>query len=305
MERMRGRTVLILGASGFLGRHLMRGFRHAEVHIHGTVRASSYLRLLDCSGAIEGDLHEIKDDWSNIGDILAKVSPDIVINTTTASVGNEGLSEIKMMVTTNILYPSLLLTEMKQRQIKHYVSCGTSWQTSSGEGYLPFNFYAASKQAMEDLIEAFTFSGLSATTLRLFDTYGPGDTRRKIVNLIIEAIRDGKAIDMSPGLQKIDLVHIEDVVAAFLASAQQSLSGADAGHRAYQVSSGRPLMLRDIACIIAEASGKEPAINWGGRSYREREIMDPRSRLPGVPGWRPEIDIRTGLAQCVGVSAAV
>lgn len=75
---------------------------------------------------------------------------------------------------------------------------------------------------MQYYIEA---SGLRVITLKLFDTYGPDDPRPKLMNLIQRMAMDNQPLAMSPGEQQIDLVHVEDVVRAFMVASERLLAG--------------------------------------------------------------------------------
>jgi nucleoside-diphosphate-sugar epimerase len=174
------------------------------------------------------------------------------------------------------------------------VNTGTSWQVNEHGDYAPFNLYAASKQAFETLIENDLTRGLSAITLRLFDTYGPGDTRGKIIDLIIAAVLSGEPLKMSPGEQVIDLVHVSDAARAFVHAGTILLGGTPPAHAIYGVS-GERAPLRDVAALIGEIAGTPAPIHWGGRPYRPREIMLPFAGFPSLPGWRPLVGLRDGL----------
>ena len=81
------------------------------------------------------------------------------------------------------------------------------------------SLYAATKQALAVIVEYYVrVRGLDATTVTLFDTYGPGDVRPKLVPLLLRAARDGAPVDMSDGGQLIDLTYVDDVVAGLARS---------------------------------------------------------------------------------------
>ena len=104
---------------------------------------------------------------------------------------------------------------------------------------------------------------------------------------------------MSPGEQMIDLVHIDDVVAAFLIAAERILNGQVTAHEHYGVCSGDALSLRELVGKIQEVLGKPLPIKWGGRPYRAREVF----RLwkgPLLPNWNPKITLAAGLEEAFG-----
>jgi nucleoside-diphosphate-sugar epimerase len=293
--------ILLTGASGFLGLALAQKLSGDGSRVTALVRKTSdeakLKRLSDCA-----ELCVLEKDYSNIPAILEKSESEIVIHVAATSLGGEDPSAIRAMVDANILFPSLLLSEMRTRGIRWFINTGSSWQTVGGGDYEPFNFYSATKQAFENVIEFHSKNWLAAITLRLFDTYGPFDPRNKILNLLLKTIVSGERLQMSPGFQKLDLVHIDDVTEAYRAAVIRLLnkgSSCICGHEIYSVSSGHPVTLRALVETLERLSGKVCNVNFGGRPYRPGEIMCPRTRLQPMPGWTPSRSLEQGLAECV------
>ena len=138
-------------------------------------------------------------------------------------------------------------------------------------------------------------TGLSAITLKLFDTYGPGDSRKKLFTLLREATRQRRPLAMSPGEQLVDLVHVDDVARAFLVAADRLFSGDVKGHEMYAISSGAPLRLRDLVALCEQVAGEPIPVAWGERPYRSREVMEPWSTGERLPGWAPRIVLNEGI----------
>ena len=78
---------------------------------------------------------------------------------------------------------------------------------------------------------------------------------------------------MSPGLQWVDFVHVDTVCRNFLAAARRLLDGKVARSETYGVSSGHPKPLRQAVEDYANEHGLKLNIEWGGRPYRPREVM--------------------------------
>jgi CDP-3, 6-dideoxy-D-glycero-L-glycero-4-hexulose-4-reductase len=147
------------------------------------------------------------------------------------------------------------------------------------------NLYAASKQAAEDLLRHFHRNrGLSCVTLELFDIYGIDDTRRKLLSLIRDTVREGGCLDMTAGEQVMDLTHVEDVVEAFLLSARWLLAEESPLFERRSVC-GERLRVRDLVGLIERSNGGRPVARLGVLPYRERELMLPPAPLAPVPGW--------------------
>ncbi len=222
--------------------------------------------------------------------------PDCVISIA-AMAGNASTPDlISKMLQSNVALPCALARGMVDINKRAFISCGSSWQTCELDGsYSPFDFYAGTKQAWDDLSCAYADLGLNVTSLRMFDNYGPRDNRNKIVDLIFKTAVSGDRLDMSPGEQKIDLVYVDDAAIAIVMAAEQAMASGNGGMNIYGVSTGVHTKLRDVAEMVQEVTGRPVDINWGGRSYRPREVMVPYSGLARVPGWSPATSLKDGL----------
>lgn len=102
-------------------------------------------------------------------------------------------------------------------------------------------------------------------------------------------------LPMSPGEQLIDLVHIDDIVDAYLLAADHAQSEDHVGHRSFAISSGSPIKLKQLVKIYSEVTGKKLNIEWGGRPYKEREVMETWHCGKILPEWSPKIDFEEGI----------
>jgi nucleoside-diphosphate-sugar epimerase len=126
-------------------------------------------------------------------------------------------------------------------------------------------------------------AGIRAVTLSLFDSYGPGDTRKKLLRLLLDCLETNGELQMSPGDQVLDLAHVNDICEAFLHAARLVRDPNHPSLACYAVG-GERMTLREIVATLEKAAGHTLRIDWGARSYRPREVM----RLwdgPAMPGW--------------------
>ncbi|MGE3780901.1 MAG: NAD-dependent epimerase/dehydratase family protein, partial [Pirellulaceae bacterium] len=202
--------------------------------------------------------------------------------------------DVGPLVASNVLLGTQLLEAMRLSECLLLINTGTFWQHFQ-DASEPVCLYAATKTAFEAIVRYYASAHtLRAITLKLFHSYGPDDPRPKLFSVFRRAALSDEPVDMSPGEQLIDLVHVDDVVSAYLVAAARLCEGAVSGWESYAVSSGNPLPLREVARIYEQATGVALNIRWGGRPYRSREVMVPW-RGEVLPGWRPTISLACGL----------
>lgn len=164
--------------------------------------------------------------------------------------------------------------------------------------YNPVNLYAATKKAFEDILVYYVNAfRITAVTLELPDTYGPNDPRHKLFSALREAQKNQKILDMSPGAQSIDLVHVNDVVMAYACAADWCLERTDGENVKFRVTSGSNISLRDLVEKYRSFLKNPNAINWGGKPYREREMILPSTIGEAIPGWHPTVCLEAGLRE--------
>ena len=275
-------SVVVIGAGGFLGSHLVAHFRACGETVHPlSYRPEHHQAFLD-----------------TFLELLKSAAPTAVICAGASQNSRDDPASLAELTLSNTVLPAAIASLLRD----HAPACclltyGTSWQTGESGAIEPFNAYAASKTAVEAFLEHFALAGVRSATLRLFDTYGPGDPRKKVVNLIADAIAQRSDLAMSPGRQVIELVHIHDVVAATDVTLALLRDRAPGRHLVYSVRSGEPVTILQVVDIMLRVAGIDNAdfIRPGVYSYRPRERFSLCADTPTPPGWAPRIPLDEGL----------
>ncbi len=287
-------SVLVTGGTGFIGSCLTKRLLAVGCEVHAICRQGS----LFCTPSQFPSFHLYQHDGSTKGivDIMKRSSPDIVIHLASLFLGQHQPEDVGQLVASNILFGMQLLEAMSLNGTGLFLNTGTSWQNYQDLAYSPVNLYAATKQAFEDIVRYYAEAlGLKAITLRLFDTYGPGDNRPKLMPLLKRAASSGELLELSPGAQLIDLVFIDDVIDCFMLAVRRLMEGRVSQPEVYAVSSGEPVTLKCLVETYGQVTGKELNVEWGARPYRLREVMLPWRNGQRLPGWVPKTSLAQGL----------
>jgi nucleoside-diphosphate-sugar epimerase len=288
------RRALLTGATGYIGSRLAARLVRDGWEVHVVARPGSSLALLE---PVSDKLvvHEFDGTTARMIELVKAAAPSVVFHLASLFLAQHKPEDIEALVDSNLLFSTQLVEAMLHNGVRQLVNTGTSWQHYENADFNPVNLYAATKQAFEALLAYYIEAhALKVSSLMLFDTYGPGDPRPKLIPMLWKCAASQQPLAMSPGEQLIDLVHVDDVVEAFLA-AELALRTQQGGHVHYAVSSGKPMRLKDLVSVFEHATGTRLAITWGGRPYRLREVMVPWTDHAGPPGWQPRISFVQGV----------
>lgn len=283
-------NILVTGATGFIGTNLTR-----------ELRKQHNLFIL---GQFEGDPEKLglpgiimTDDIQRLADYIKDNKIEGIIHLASLYLTVHTPEQVKDLVSSNVYFGTAVLEAASLAgTVKWFLNTGSIWQNYNvkGDAYNPVNLYAATKQAFIDMAKYYSdVFGIKFCTLKLCDTYGPNDTRKKLFKLFKDYSESGEVLKMSPGEQKIDLIYITDIIAGFTRLAELLDSDTELADE-YVLTSGRQIPLKELAQLFCDVSGRKLNIEWGGRPYRDREVMAPWKGTP-VPGWIAQVKVEDGI----------
>ncbi len=175
------------------------------------------------------------------------------------------------------------------------------------------SYYLASKLSAEICLSAFgAANALPVTLLRLGSVYGPAMHGAGMVLTFIRALGNGRSVVLKDGGHyRVDLVHVDDVIALALAAVEQECAGV------FNAGSGQACRSLEAARIIAGALGADPCLISVEEERKDGTMigfsaMDitkateqlgyrPRSFREGIEAWKVE----TGFADCFEIGQHV
>jgi nucleoside-diphosphate-sugar epimerase len=134
-------------------------------------------------------------------------------------------------------------------------------------------------------------------SLRLCDTYGPADSRGKLLNLALKTIASRSRLDTTSGEQPLKLVHIHDVTRA-VELALELPPSPDGQLEIYDVAPLHAATVREVLGYICKLAGVEPSshFNFGSLPYHPREFHN-EVAYKMLPNWSPKISLEDGLRE--------
>ncbi len=294
MSNSTNKVILLTGATGFTGSYVLKKLVAAGWKIHLLVRSESFNKLPHSYDNVV--FHIYDGSIASISKVFSLSSPECVVHMASLIVGEHTRDMIDDLIESNIMFGTQLLEVMVEKDVRNFINTGTYWEHYEGAEYSPVGLYAATKYAFQNILQYYVEAkGIRAITLKLFDGYGPNDLRGKLMTFLLKAITTGKALDLSPGKQQIDLVYIDDVVEAFIIAIERLGRSKVEGHDVYGVCTKSLYTLQEVVGIVEKIIGKKANVSWGGRAYRDREVMLPAQHLPILPGWEAKVSLEQGV----------
>jgi CDP-paratose synthetase len=288
--------ILLTGATGFLGTHLLADFLHRNHQVLIAKRASTNMSsLFQRFGKLEA--------WNIEGDELEnmfRLHPNIDVIVHAATDYGRDHSRPTSTFWANEVFPIRLLELAIQNRTGLFVNMDTFFN-SNNAAYDHLGAYTLSKRHFQEWgLHCATFGRIDFVNLRLFHLYGPGDGLEKFVPAMVKRCLEGDKIDLSDGEQKRDFIHIDDAVSAIHPVLEAEL-GHGHGYSHYDVGTGISVSIKDFMKTVHRVCGNGAKLNFGALPTRKGEFQDSCADTQALRalGWEPRVELETGIQSVI------
>lgn len=302
--------VLVTGAAGFIGSHLVRRLVERGVEVHAVLRPTTRPdRLAALADTIT--IHRLDlGDSAALAACLAEVAPQAVYHLAaeTRSTTQPSFAAARATMLDNQL-PLIALVEtlsalpqpprvvVRAGTIAEYGASPLPFREDAREA--PVTPYGAGMLAgthyLAMLQDAIPFPIMTA---RLALVYGEGQSEGFLIPRLIRASLEGRVTRIDRPDDTRDLLYVEDAVAGLLALAERPLSGA----RAINIGTGVAPTMREVVQMVLEATGADPALAQFGEGKSRPGIADlltDTTLAADAIGWRAATPLAAGIALTV------
>jgi UDP-glucose 4-epimerase len=310
MSELQGRRVLVTGADGFIGSHLVERLvlEGAEVRAFCFYNPQGSLGWLDESTpdvreALDVRLGDIRDP----GFVMDAVRGcEVVLHLAALIAIPYSYIAPESFVSTNVVGTLNVLEAARRIGVERVVHTSTSEVYGTPEE-LPIREthplraqspYAATKVAADQLALSYGLSfGVPVMVLRPFNTYGPRQSARAVVATILTQLISGRTeIQLGRLDTRRDLTFVTDSVDGFIrAAARPGLEG-----MVIQLGTGDSASIQELFDLAQSVAGTQATIRQDPRRLRPdaSEVLDLRSApdlASELLGWRPTVSLEEGL----------
>jgi UDP-glucose 4-epimerase len=314
--------VLVTGAAGFIGSHLVDRLLAEGEEVVGLddLSSGSLANLAEARRSRLGKLrfHRVDVTSTAVTELVARARPEVIFHLAAQVDVRKSVKDPVHDAIVNIVGSVTLLQAALAAGARKFVftSSGGCIYGEPDEARLPVTEeqvylpeampespYGVSKKVVLDYLRYYrAVQGLDFTALALSNVYGPRQEPAAEVGLEgqVVAIFCRKMLAGRPctiygdGSQTRDFVFVDDVVSAFLAAREAG------GGELVNVGSGAELSVAELYTRLAELTGsrREPIHAEARPGELHRIVVDP-SKAARVLGWRPTTELADGLKQTV------
>ncbi len=274
-------TVLVTGATGFIGRHLVAAL------------ASKNVTIL-CHSQADGDISRDPLTYPDIGHVFHLAGKTFV---------PESWERPFEFYAVNVLGTVNVLELCRSRAASLTLISSYVYGTPA---YLPiredhpvtaWNPYCQTKLMAEDVARYYARQfGVKVAIVRPFNIYGPGqDSRFLLPTLIAQMLDSSDEIRVADLRPKRDYLHVSDLVALLIAAFEKRAGGV------FNAGSGTSVGIAELVQEISRAAGRDKPLRSEGRP-REQEVLDTVADIAKARAeleWQPSVGLRVGIAGMV------
>jgi UDP-glucuronate decarboxylase len=301
------RTVLVTGAAGFLGSHLVdrlldEGFEVLGIDslmtgdLTNLTRAGRDPHFHFQLGDVREPIHAYAEVIFNFACPASPVhyQHDPYATFTTSVLGTQRLIELARGRRCTIIHAST--SEVYGDPTVH-PQPESYWGNTNPIG--PRACYDEGKRGAETLLmDAYRSWGVDARIVRIFNTYGPRmafNDGRVVSNFVVQALGGQPITLFGTGLQSRSFCYVDDLIEGFIRVA--ALSGLESP---MNLGNPREFTIKELAELVLELTGSQSPLE-----FRPLPVDDPKQRCPDTRlaqqliGFEPSVSLRTGLGSTI------
>jgi len=282
------KTVLVTGATGFLGSHLLESLLKRGYSVVILKRSTSD------TWRINQLLEKVKSydvDCESLERAFEEQYIDVIIHTA-CHYGRNG-DEIAAVVESNLMFGLKVLDACLKYNVSTFINTDTLLEKE-------LNTYTLSKKQFVEWLQQKS-KVIQIVNLKLEHMYGPKDDATKFVSWLLSQLKDNvPEINLTSGEQRRDFIYIDDVVSAYM-TALLKLDMLD-GFSEFEVGTGNSItvksFIQELKASYENIFGvSKTALNFGAVPLREGEVLNievDNSALSEL-GWEAKVQLGEGF----------
>lgn len=292
--------ILITGASGAVGRHLLKTSISEHHEIACLVRNNNSFA--------DNNIQLIKFTDTLPKRVIEKFNPEAVIHLAGYTTSSTDANSISQLIEGNILFGTKILKAIENSNVTTFINFSTA-TLYNNEGEIEPNYlYSSTKLAFYNIIRFFQKrKNYKVINCIPYNIYGFENSKRGVISLLMQSLTAKEKVLLSPGEQQLDFIHIDDIT-SFVNNLIQNLEQVKELWTDAFLGSGSGTSIKEVGQIIENKSTKKLNVVWGGIPYRENDTMHSvaplvRNKLPF--DWSCNILLDAGIKKMLEAKGLV
>ena len=265
------KKILITGSTGVIGKNLLDYFLKKKYFIFSLLRKSKKnIRFVKEYKINKNFKSIIFLDMDDLNKQLLNYKIDYVIHAATHYVKNHEYSDIKKIIESNVLLPTIIADLLCKKKIKKFINFGTVWQHFNNKKDYAYNLYASSKQAFNNILNYYKnhFSETKFYNLLISDTFGKNDERKKLIPLIIKNYNKKNTINIPKNLS-VNLVNVK-----YITNVIENIINKNVKPDTYVIKDKKNLKIFDLINYLNQKLKIKIKINWTKNVSMNEKIIN-------------------------------
>lgn len=266
-------TVLLSGATGFLGSHLAEDLSLNNFKVIALIRNKS--DLFRCNEFKNDNLIFINIDSENCKELIQMHQPSIFIHSAWNGVSAKGRNDWNIQVE-NITLTTRLLVLANELKIKKIIAFGSQAEYGNFNGRInedvvcnPNSAYGAAKLATLEILKSFCeLHSMNWYWFRLFSVYGTREGNDWLIPSVIHNTFHNKQMDLTGCEQRYDYIYVKDISQAII-----KVLEAENETGIFNLSSNSSRQLKEMIEKIRTIVNPNVVLKFGALPYRHNQVM--------------------------------
>ena len=269
------KKILLTGSTGFIGSELLKNLSNYN-KVYLTLRRKNKIKLTN-----KNIIKIYFKSYKNLNHKFKKLKIDTVIHCATHYVKSHKFEDIKKFSDSNILFGNIILENLKIMRVKKFVNFSTVWENFDGKKDNYYNLYSTYKASFRKIINFYKKKNRDIKFLNLVisDTFGLGDKRKKIVNLLKTNYKRNLITKIVSKNLYINLLNVKDIVNAIELILKRNYKS-----DTYILKNKNDFKIYDIIKEIDKYSQKKLIVKW----LSDKRIKEKSYQFKTLKGWKPK-----------------
>lgn len=282
-------TILLTGATGFLGANLLKDLISENYNVIVLKRSFSD------TFRVENIINKCKVydiDKQDLKTVFLENKIDIIIHCAT-NYGREDKDSLEI-IQSNLSFPLELLLLGIEYKAKTFINTDTILDKN-------INHYSLSKKHFNEWLQTYS-AKIKVVNVALEHFYGALDNETKFTSFVVNSLlKNVDELDFTDGYQERDFIYINDVVSAFM-TIIKNLNSIGKNYSHFEVGTGIPISIKGFVLLCKELTKNTATkLNFGKIPMRKNEVLKYNVNLSELEKlkWIPQYTLKQGLNKMI------